>query len=124
MANLKYFLWLTQRKGFQPGEASALLSRFGTPEAVYFAQREEYELLGLSGMKIEALTDKDLGGAEKILEDCDRLGVHIMTIQDADYPERLGQIHDPPCVLYWKGKPLNLDERLAVSVVGTRTWPP
>ena len=124
MANLKYFLWLTQRKGFQPGEASALLSRFETPEAVYFAQREEYELLGLSGMKIEALTDKDLGGAEKILEDCDRLGVHIMTIQDADYPERLGQIYDPPCVLYWAGKPLNVDDRLTIGVVGTRKSSP
>ena len=84
--------------------------------------------MDLPGVKKAALMDKKLDGAEKILEDCDREGIHIMTIQDADYPERLAQIYDPPCVLYWKGKPLNLDERLAIAVVGTRgswvwSWP-
>lgn len=124
MANLKYFLWLTTRRGFQPGEAGALLSHFGTPEAVYFAQREEYDLLGLPEAKKRALEDKTLQGTEKILEDCDRLGVHIMTIQDADYPERLAQIYDPPCVLYWLGKPLNVDDSLTIGVVGTRKSTP
>ena len=124
MANLKYFLWLTTRKGLQPEDPGVLLAHFGTPEAAYFAPEEEYDLLGLPGGKKAALLDKKLDGAEKILADCDREGIHIMTIQDADYPERLGQIYDPPCVLYWKGKPLNLDERLAVSVVGTRKCTP
>lgn len=124
MANLKYFLWLTTRGGFQPGEVFALLDHFGTPEAVYFAQREEYDLLGLPEMKKKALEDKSLAGAEKIWEECERLGIHIMTIQDADYPERLGQIEDPPCVLYWLGKPLHVDDRLTVGVVGTRKSTP
>lgn len=124
MANLKYFLWLTQRKGFQPKELTALLAHFGTPERVYFALGEEYDLLGLPKGKKQALEDKNLGGAEKILEDCDRLGIHIMTIQDADYPERLAQIEDPPCVLYWLGKPLSVDDRLTVGVVGTRRSSP
>lgn len=124
MANLKYFLWLTTREGFQPGEVSALLDHFGTPEAVYFAQGEEYDLLGLPKGKKRALEDKNLAGAEKIWEDCQRLGIHIMTIQDADYPERLGQISDPPCVLYWMGRPLSVDDRLTVGVVGTRKSTP
>lgn len=124
MANLKYFLWLTNRKGLQSEDPGALLAHFGTPEAVYFAPEEEYDLLGIPKSKKAALLDKDLSGAEKILADCDRLGIHIMTIQDADYPERLAQIYDPPCVLYWQGKPLNLDEKLTISVVGTRKCSP
>ena len=124
MANLKYFLWLTTRKGLRPEDPSLLLAHFGTPEAVYFAPEEEYDLLGIPKSKKAALLDKDLGGTEKILEDCDREGIHIMTIQDADYPERLAQIYDPPCVLYWKGKPLNLDEKLVIAVVGTRSSTP
>lgn len=124
MANLKYFLWLTTRKGFQPGETGALLAHFGTPEAAYFAQREEYDLLGLPKNKKEALEDKDLTGAEQILADCTRLGIQILTIQDADYPERLGQIYDPPCVLYWRGKPLRVDDCLTVGVVGARKSTP
>lgn len=124
MANLKYFLWLTTRKGLGTGEPWELLSRFGTPEAVYFAERAEYELLGLTGVKRKSLEDKDLGGAEKILADCDRLGVRIMTIQDADYPELLSRIDDPPVVLYWKGKSLSIDDKLTVGVVGTRKCTP
>ncbi|BDF67073.1 hypothetical protein CE91St43_10450 [Oscillospiraceae bacterium] len=124
MANLKYFLWLTTRRGFQPAEAGKLLERFGTPEAVYFADPEEYGLLGLPAAKRKALEDKDLSGAERILADCDRLGIRILTIQDANYPERLAQIYDPPCVLYLKGRELAVDEELAIGVVGTRSSTP
>ena len=124
MANLKYFLWLTTRKGFRAGELWELLSRFNSPEAVYYAEGAEYELLGINGVRRESLTDKDLQGAEKILADCDRLGIHIMTIQDADYPELLGRIDDPPVVLYWKGKALHVDDKLTVGVVGTRKCTP
>lgn len=124
MANLKYFLWLTTRKGFQPREAGELLARFGTPEAVYFADSEEYALLGLPMAKRRALEDKNLDEAEKILEDCDRKGIHIMTLQDADYPERLAMIYDPPAVLYWKGRALSVDDRLTIALVGTRHCTP
>ncbi len=124
MANLKYFLWLTTRPGFQPGDAWSLLQRFGTPEAVYYAEPAEYELAGLPAGKREALADKSLDRAEEILAACDRLGQRILTIQDADYPERLAQIHDPPCVLYLEGKPLHVDTALTVAVVGTRRATP
>lgn len=124
MANLKYFLWLTQRRSISARDVGMLLSHFATPEAVYYAPEEEYELLGLPQGKKEALADKSLDGAEKILEACDRLGIQIMTIQDADYPERLAQIDDPPAVLYWQGKPLSLEDRPSVSVVGTRKCTP
>lgn len=124
MANLKYFLWLTTRKGLGAREPWELLSRFGTPEAVYFADGAEYELLGIAGTRREALEDKDLSGAENILADCDRLGIRILTIQDADYPELLGRIDDPPVVLYWKGKSLSIDDKLTIGVVGTRRCTP
>lgn len=124
MANLNYFLWLTTRKGFQPAETWAVLQFFGTPERAYYAAPEEYDLLGLPAGKQAALLDKDLSEAEDILAQCERLHINIMTIQDADYPERLGQIDDPPCVLYWKGRPLRLDDALAVGVVGTRSCTP
>lgn len=124
MANLKYFLWLTTRKGLRPGEVGALLSYFGTPEALYFAPEEEYDLLGLPQGKKAALLDKKLDGAERILADCEALGIQIMTLQDADYPERLAQLADPPVVLYWKGKPLHVDDKLTVGVVGTRSCTP
>ena len=66
------------------------------------------------------MEDKSLAGAERILGDCDRLGIRILTLQDADYPERLAAIHQPPMVLYLKGRPVSFDSEAAIAVVGTR----
>ena len=73
-----------------------------------------------SALSLRNLLDKSLDGAERILGDCDRLGIRILTIQDAEYPERLRQIENPPCVLYVKGKLFPFDELVTVGVVGTR----
>ena len=121
MATLKYWLWLSTRKGLRPEHMDRLLEHFGTPEAAYFADPAEYGLLeGLPQAAGETLLDKDLAGAEAILADCDRLGVRILTIGDADYPDRLKNIYDPPVVLYVKGRLPAFDEELAVTVVGSR----
>ena len=42
MASLKYWLWLTTRKGLHPEHAVRLLEHFGTPEGAYFADPGEY----------------------------------------------------------------------------------
>lgn len=120
MAALKYWLWLTTCAGVDHVAALRLLEHFGTVEAAYFADAGEYQRLGLSRQACAALVRKELDGAEKILGDCDRLGIQIITIQDARYPERLRQISDPPCVLYVKGRLFAFDEELAIAVVGSR----
>lgn len=120
MSALKYWLWLTSRKGMDSAAALTVLDHFLTPERAYYADREEYEYLPLRPNQQQALLDKDLRAAETILGDCERLGVRIMTIQDADYPQRLRAIADPPAVLYVRGKAFHFDEEAAIAVVGTR----
>lgn len=121
MATLKYWLWLSTRQGVRPEHVSRILEHFGTPEGVYFADPEEYRLLeGVPRTACAALLDKSLEEPEHILEDCDRLGVRILTQGDADYPERLKNIYDPPAVLYIRGRLPAFDEELAVAVVGSR----
>ena len=124
MATLPYLLWLTGREGLRPETAAALLRRFGTAEAVYFADEKEFELLQLPGRLCRSLADKSLAGAEHILADCDRLGIFLVTCQDAAYPERLRQLHDYPLVLYGKGKLPRFDEELAIAMVGSRDCTP
>ena len=48
------------------------------------------------------------------------MGVGILCLQDADYPDRLRSIEDPPVVIYIKGKLPPVDDRLCIGVVGTR----
>ena len=120
MAELKYWLWLTSRKGMDSVRALKLLERFVTPEQVYYADQGDIAELGLSPNLERSLADKSMDAPEVILGECDRLDVRVMTIQDADYPMRLRQIADPPSVLYLKGKRLHFDEEAAIAVVGAR----
>ena len=125
MSNLKHWIWLSQRKGIAGQAAVRVLEHFGTPEKVHAADRGAYELIeGLNERAIRSLLDKSLDEADKILGDCDRLGIHLLTLQDATYPERLAAIHQPPMVLYWKGKQIAFDEEIAIAIVGTRKATP
>ena len=120
MASLSYWIWLTTRRGFKTADYATLLQKFGTPEKVYFSTSADYERQGYRGTRYKSLLDKDLSGAQQIMEDCAHLGLDIITIQDARYPERLKEIYDPPCVLYVKGRLPTIDEYVAVGVVGSR----
>lgn len=125
MSNLKHWIWLTQRRGLAGQAVMRVLERFGSPEQVYAADRGAYEAMGgLSGEAIRSLSDKSLDGADRILGDCDRLGIRLLTFQDATYPERLAAIHQPPMVLYWKGKQIPFDEEVAIAIVGARQATP
>ena len=48
MAELKYWLWLTSRRGMDSVRALKLLERFVTPEQVYYADVADIAELGLS----------------------------------------------------------------------------
>lgn len=125
MANLKYWLWLAGRKGLVGQNLKCVLEHFGSPEHVYFSDAGEYDLVeGVPKAALQSLRDKSLDGANRILGDCDRLGIQIMTQQDAAYPERLAAIHQPPLVLYCKGKRFAFDEEAAIAIVGTRDSTP
>lgn len=102
-----------------------VLNHFGSPERVFFSDQDEYgRIEGLSDTVIQSLADKSLDRSDRILGDCDRLGIRIMTLQDSAYPERLAAIHQPPMVLYVKGRPITFDEEAAVAIVGTRDATP
>ena len=120
MAELKYWLWLTTRKGLGPAGALAVLDHFITPERAYYGDREDFKLLELPSFVKSSLLDKSMDVPNQILGDCDRLGMRVMTFQDADYPQRLRQIDIPPVVLYIKGKTFRFDEEAAIGIVGAR----
>ena len=56
---------------------------------------------------------------EAEVERAEKLGLHIVTLADGNYPEPLSKIHDPPLALYVMGR-LERGDRRAIGVVGTR----
>ena len=125
MSALKYWLWLTELRGLKNQTRLALLRHFGTPEDVFYADAGEILLTeGMTREQAALLEDHRLDTADRILADCQRLGLRLLTIQDAEYPGRLKNIYDPPCLLYVKGRLPAFDEEVAVAVVGTRDATP
>ena len=105
--------------------AAALLRRFGTPENVFLAGAEDYkEIDGIRRSDISQLQIKDIEIANKTLASCAEIGCRVITLQDAEYPERLRNIYDPPIALYVRGNLPPIDDEPAVAIVGTRTCTP
>ncbi len=122
---LKYWVWLAELPGLKNPSRLALLRHFGSPEDIFFADREELLLAeDVPPAQAELALNRDLSAADRILADCQRLGQRILTIQDAEYPQRLRNIFDPPLVLYVRGRMPAMDEEAAVAVVGTRECTP
>jgi DNA processing protein len=53
------------------------------------------------------------------LEECQKQGVSLLTLNDAGYPPALKTIFDPPVLLYVRGT-LKPDDALALAIVGSR----
>lgn len=99
----------------------ALIDHFQTPELV----------LGAGAAEIAALRGFDHALARKVLDaprnvdvrrELDlmgRHGVHLLTLEDDEYPENLRQTSFPPPVLYVRGA-LQPQDRFSVAVVGSR----
>ena len=122
---LKYWVWLSELKGLRNQTRLALLRRFGDPESIFYADADELLLTdGVERSQLKLLENHDLAPADRILADCQRLDIRLLTLSDAAYPGRLKNIYDPPALLYCKGRLPLLDDLLCVAVVGTRDCTP
>ena len=116
-----HWIWLATRTGISDRLKVELVRHFQDPENIYFADPDSFKNMeDLSGEGKESLKDKNLTGAQEILNDCDRKGIRILTYNDAAYPNRLKNISDPPLVFYYKGRLPDFDGQPLIGVVGTR----
>lgn len=126
VSTLRFWIWLTQIPRLKNQSCLALLHRFSSPERLYYADQKELLLAeDVHPKQVELLARyRDLSFADRILGDCQRLNLRILTIFDAEYPDRLRNIVDPPCLLYVKGNLPVFDAEAAIAVVGTRDCTP
>lgn len=118
---LLHWIWLAVRPNLSDRVKANLLRHFHDAEDIFYADGEAFRVIeGMSPEAAESLQDKDLARAEKILAECARKNIHILTYRDAAYPGRLRNIPDPPMVLYYKGTLPDYDNLPLIAVVGTR----
>jgi len=81
--------------------------------------QELIEALNGQGLVKELEAAEEAVRAEIEMQACERQGVQLISFVDDDYPPMLREIHDPPLVLYVRGRLHPMDYN-AVAMVGTR----
>ncbi len=114
-------IWLSLRCPVATAPVRELLTAYGSPYELYAAGEREIAAMPCSHAVKKALLDKDLSEADRILEACRAQNISILFWQDDKYPVSLHAISDPPLLLYVAGKLPDLNRRLCISVVGSRT---
>jgi len=98
-----------------------LVERFGSPERIL--QASISELMEVEGLRKEAarkiLNREYTSDPLEVLRKVEKCGARIIAYSDPDYPAVLKQIHDPPLLLYVKGKAISRNLTL-IAVVGSR----
>lgn len=104
-----------------PVRVRALLDRFGSPEAILGASRQE--LMQVSGVGEEVARNitgwREAVDLDAELARIEKAGIRVVTRDDAEYPPRLREIYDPPLVLYVRGA-LGERDKFAIGMVGSR----
>lgn len=121
MTETEAFVALNMLPKLGPVRVRALLERFGSPQGVLLARRDD--LRGVSGVGPEVVAsvlgwEKHADVAAE-MELARKAGASIVTLQDPEYPASLREIHDPPTVLYVLGSLVKQDAA-TIGVVGTR----
>jgi DNA processing protein len=99
----------------------ALLTHFGTAEAVFEAK--QHHLISVPGVgtkTAEAILKKEgFDAAEREIQFIERYQIKPLFFTDDDYPRRLKHCSDAPLLLYFKGH-ADLNNAKVISIVGTR----
>lgn len=117
ISDIEYWIWLSLNFGGKHELCQNLLKEYGDAKGIYSAGSDLYELAGTSSHAI----DFELDEAVAIAEYCSRNNVGIVVCREQRFPSLLKRIHDCPILLYYRGELPELDSRLCIAAVGTRS---
>jgi len=115
-------LWLalTLTTGLGPTRAKRLVEFFGGVEGVFRASLTELEAAGLPAGAAQSLANgRSIELAQDELGKAASAGIHVVSLDDPEYPPELRQIYDPPLLLYVRGSVAAIS-RPGIAMVGTR----
>ena len=123
MTDREALIVLNLLSGIGPVKVKELLSRFHSPARLLELSAADLSSVPGIGEKIAAtLTSwEENSKIEEELNMVERAGVKIVTMLDADYPELLKEIYDPPLVLYVHGELPKAGARM-LGIVGSRRF--
>ncbi|MFN2361955.1 MAG: DNA-processing protein DprA [Marinobacter sp.] len=122
-----FWVFLSCLPKFGARRQQAILEHFPDFQGLLDNNAATLKALGLAPETVEALeawrrhdtAHPVVAGTAAILGDCLRTGTDILAMADADYPDPLKHIQDPPLVLYLRGNRTLLG-REQIGIVGSR----
>ncbi len=116
-----YEVALTLLPNLGPVLVRQLISYCGSAEAVFKEGRGKLQKVPGIGTKLAEIiaSHHTLDRAQAIIEQAEKQDVKLLFYTDKNYPSRLQDIKDAPCLLYSRGNG-NLNKRRSISIVGTR----
>ncbi|MBI3753224.1 MAG: DNA-protecting protein DprA [Deltaproteobacteria bacterium] len=120
-SDIKHWLALGRVKGVGAITYKALIHELKEPAAVFEVSEKRLEQIQGIGKNIASAirSFNDWAWVEKEAALIKKHDVRFLTVKDADYPDALRSMPDPPPYLYVKGH-INKQDDYAVAVVGTR----
>ena len=122
MKDKLYWVWAQNALGITSSvKSDEIVSYFGNAESLYFAGEYEWKISGIfTPGQINKLKTTTLDAAKKIVSDCQRYRIKILTPDDADYPSMLFKLPNLPLALYVRGDLDCLKNKISIAVVGAR----
>lgn len=116
----RYWIALTLIPNLSPRKFHILLENFSSTQEIWEAPLSRLkEIPGFAESAQTFCAHRERADIDRALEQIAQLGLTVVTLADAQYPEPLRAIPDPPAVLYLRGEYIEKD-KLAVALVGTR----
>jgi DNA processing protein len=118
----KYWVALSTHPKIGARTIGKLYKRFRKISKVWKASRVDLESAGLDLGQITSVQEVVLKvDPDRELAKVLKHNIDVLILPDKEYPKLLKEIHDPPAVLYVKGKMLPEDE-ISLAVVGSRKY--
>ncbi len=116
------YMALNIMKDIGPVSVRSLISALGSPQAIFEVGKKD--LLSVNGIR-HGLVEKIMAQRDHIRVDQElkrarKMGAHIVTPVDEEYPKMLLEIHDPPLSIYLLGN-LEPADKHSIGVVGSRS---
>ena len=112
-------IYLQQLLMYGSAAVITVLGHIKNPEKLFDMSERELIALGLTPAQAKR-GDRAKHETEKIIKQCEKDHIKVVTLSDERYPQLLRETDAPPAVLYYKGEWVDFDREYTVGIVGTR----
>lgn len=117
-----YYIWLECIKGLGPLRWHVLLEEYDNPYEIYQNRMfliPQGKVTGQCIELIKANADVAMEKANRIWDDCNKMGIHIVKYEDLEFSDNIRKNKEFPILFYYKGK-IKANWTHGVGIIGAR----